>query len=321
MIVPSFITSGYQRESESESESELESIALPINTITDKDKDKDEDETTTTHSNKRQRLMSEQTLLEEDSSMPQRTTVKSMIKTPNASFSVAIADHDQDNNHQLTTASSRPTYEELSKELCKIVDTDHYSRNDAIQALSNICQWGGYSDDKAFLSDFLELGGIQRVLIYLKNNKGDPTCVAMAAKVIMACTYRGPAHQSFDVAKDIVEAFVKRDGIQILLLAGNEYDGENIASQLEALRWIWAALMNIIDTYSAYENEFGVGIEQQQKEDQLLAVFDSGLDTMAKLGKCNAADKHKTMPVIVNNNNTTALSSSSSSSSNSSNNN
>lgn len=112
---------------------------------------------------------------------------------PTASFSVAIADHDHGNNHELATAS-RPTFEELSKELCKIVDTDHYSRNEAIQALSNLCQWGGYSDDKVFLSDLLELGGIQRVLIYLKNNKGDPPCVAMAAKVIMACIYRGPAH-------------------------------------------------------------------------------------------------------------------------------
>eukprot|EP00531_Pseudo-nitzschia_arenysensis_P003842 CAMPEP_0116124426 /NCGR_PEP_ID=MMETSP0329-20121206/5274_1 /TAXON_ID=697910 /ORGANISM="Pseudo-nitzschia arenysensis, Strain B593" /LENGTH=507 /DNA_ID=CAMNT_0003618405 /DNA_START=234 /DNA_END=1757 /DNA_ORIENTATION=- len=190
-----------------------------------------------------------------------------------ASFGVPIAEF-QDCQSPSKTQHS---YEELSIELCKIVATEHYSRSGAIKALGNFCTWG-YSDDAVFLEHFLELGGIQRVLIYLQNNKGDPFCVAMASKVLMACTFRTPAQKSYENANAIVKAFAKRDGIQSLLDACSEYEGENMISQLEALRWIWAALMNITDKSSAYESSDPVA-----HKDQLLSVFEAGLETMTKL--------------------------------------
>eukprot|EP00533_Pseudo-nitzschia_delicatissima_P000988 CAMPEP_0116108752 /NCGR_PEP_ID=MMETSP0327-20121206/16960_1 /TAXON_ID=44447 /ORGANISM="Pseudo-nitzschia delicatissima, Strain B596" /LENGTH=524 /DNA_ID=CAMNT_0003601699 /DNA_START=136 /DNA_END=1710 /DNA_ORIENTATION=+ len=192
-----------------------------------------------------------------------------------ASFGVPLADFRD------CESPSRPqhSFEDLSIELCKIVATDNYSRSGAIKALGNFCTWG-YSDDAIFLDNFLELGGIQRVLIYLQNNKGDPLCVAMASKVIMACTFRTPSQKSYESANAIVKALAKRDGIQSLLDACSEYEGENMISQLEALRWIWAALMNITDKGSAYESSDPVALK-----DQLLSVFESGLTTMTKLGR------------------------------------
>ena len=50
-----------------------------------------------------------------------------------------------------------PTFEELAKQLCKIVDTDHYSREEAKRTLVYLYRWG-YTDVAQFLSDFSELG-------------------------------------------------------------------------------------------------------------------------------------------------------------------
>ena len=50
-----------------------------------------------------------------------------------------------------------PTFEELAKQLCKIVDTDHYSREEAKRTLVYLYRWG-YTDVAQFLSNFSELG-------------------------------------------------------------------------------------------------------------------------------------------------------------------
>mmetsp|Transcript_264 Transcript_264/g.668 ORF Transcript_264/g.668 Transcript_264/m.668 type:complete len:593 (+) Transcript_264:252-2030(+) len=221
---------------------------------------------------KRSRSTSTTTIAKPASAVAAATTVSFPSSATLGSFGVSIANQNDRRN------STRPAFEELSMELCKIVDAVHYSRHEAVTALTNLCQWG-YTDDPIFLEELLELGGIQRILLYLENNRGDPVCVAMAAKAIMTCTVRSPQHQSFNNAKDIVRALTKRNGIEILLRASTEYGGENMHSQVEALRWIWSALLNITDKASAYE----VGTLEEQKE-RILAVFKTGLDTMAKLG-------------------------------------
>mmetsp|Transcript_41786 Transcript_41786/g.47262 ORF Transcript_41786/g.47262 Transcript_41786/m.47262 type:complete len:165 (-) Transcript_41786:300-794(-) len=78
------------------------------------------------------------------------------------------------------TTPQLPTFDQLAKELCKIVDTDHYFRNDAKGALANISRWGYADDDddnsdtSTFKSDFSEFGGIQRVLLFVQHNQSDP---------------------------------------------------------------------------------------------------------------------------------------------------
>mmetsp|Transcript_21910 Transcript_21910/g.52133 ORF Transcript_21910/g.52133 Transcript_21910/m.52133 type:complete len:587 (-) Transcript_21910:114-1874(-) len=239
--------------------------------------------------NKRRRVIVEPALTEEESLMQPKlspggwgTSTGCDTKLPPspaaASFGVPIADF-RDCNATSALDTTRHSFEDLSIELCKIVATEHYSRTEAIQALGNFCQWG-YADDAVFLENFLELGGIQRVLIYLRNNQGDPHCVAMASKVIMACTFRTPSQKSYNAANDIVRALAKRNGIQALLDACGEYRGENMSTQLSALRWIWAALMNITDKSAAYESPDPIA-----HKDQLMTVFEAGLDGMAKLGR------------------------------------
>ena len=180
-----------------------------------------------------------------------------------------------------------PTFDKLAKELCKIVDTDHYSRDDAKRALANISRWGyagddDNSDNSIFLSDFSELGGIQRVLLFLQHNQNDPSCVMVAMKVIMACTHRPFNHPNFSITNEITRSFIMRNGIDIVLVAGKEFSNNNNDNkdtqqqqqQLHALRWIWMVLMNVTEKTSTFEIV---------EKDQLLAIFDSFLETMPKL--------------------------------------
>lgn len=194
-----------------------------------------------------------------------------------ASFGVSIAENESHIN------LTRPTFDELSTELCKIVDTVHYSRQEAITTLTNLCQWG-YTDDPVFLEELLELGGIQRVLLYLKNNLEDPVCVAMAAKAMMACTVRDPKNKSFENAENVVRALTKRNAIEILLQASESYDGGSMKSQVEALRWIWSALLNITDKASAYETG-----DPEERNERHLAIFNAGINILAKLAEIAGA--------------------------------
>jgi hypothetical protein len=281
-------------------------------------------EETTTDSNKRQKLRGSPV-----GSMARTTTSPSsfVISTAN-NHGAAISDDDRSGRTTSPTSTSTslqlPTFEELSKVLCAIVDTDHFSRDDAIHALKNLARWG-YTDDITYLSDFSELGGIQRVLIYLKNNKVDPQCVMVAAKVIMSCTHRNPHNNNnnqqgnvYNIANEITRYFTMRDGIRILLDAGKQYNnggaGEHVVNlQLHALRWIWMVLMNITEKSSTFDIVH---------KDQLLAIFDSGLETMTKLGKnlittnttitTTVVDSNKHVvrsPVFVRNSNNNASSS------------
>jgi hypothetical protein len=285
--------------------------------------DIEETTTITTNSNKRQKVRGSPVGSMARATSPPRSLV---ISTAN-NHGATISDHDRSGS-TTTTSPTRststsiaslqiPTFEELSKVLCAIVDTDHYSRDDAIHALKNLARWG-YTDDITFLSNFSELGGIQRVLLYLKNNKVDPHCVTIAAKVIMSCTHRNPHNNQqdnvYNIANEITRYFTMRDGIHILLDAGKQYsnggsvgehnnsnnnnnddnDNDNVVNlQLQALRWIWMVLMNVTKKSSTFDIVH---------KDQLLAIFDSGLETMTKLGKNLITANTPITPIIVDNN-------------------
>ena len=221
-----------------------------------------------------------------------------------------------------TTRHTLPTLDQLAQELCKIVDTTHYSRTDAKRALANISRWGytGDEDDDedaanshnsnstthSFLRDFSELGGIQRVLLFLQHNQRDPSCVMVAMKVIMACTHRPCEHPSYTMATEITRSFIRRQGIEIVLTAGKEFiihnENENDQNQdtqlqqLHAVRWIWMVLMNVTEKISTFE------IAEKK---QLLAIFASFLQTMTQLGlrNNNAVTTTATVATTANNNN------------------
>ena len=158
--------------------------------------------------------------------------------------------------------------------------------------------------------------GIQRVLIFLKHNHEDPACVMVAAKVIMAFTHRPCTHPNYHIANEITKYLTMRDGIRILLEAGNNYTNKSSSksgnavvgnnrndADLHALRWIWMSLMNITEKESTFA---------LVDKNQLLGIFDSFFQTLKKLGsnvdnyQYDAAKKKQNGPTTKHENTTTA---------------
>ena len=157
------------------------------------------------------------------------------------------------------------------KELSKIVRTGHYSNDAALQAMKNLRRWAE-SCDCIFLENLFELGGVPKVLAYLENNTDNAEFLTAAARVITRITYPGPNDENVNISEKIAKTFVKRNGIRFLLFADGEYIGGDDKSKLIALGSVWCALQNIT----------GKSLDVFEK-DQLLAVTDTGLDTLGKL--------------------------------------
>ena len=154
------------------------------------------------------------------------------------------------------------------------------------------------------------------MLIFLKHNHEDPACVMVAAKVIMAFTHRPCTHPNYHIANEITKYLTMRDGIRILLEAGNNYTNKSSSksgnavvgnnrndADLHALRWIWMSLMNITEKESTFA---------LVDKNQLLGIFDSFFQTLKKLGsnvdnyQYDAAKKKQNGPTTKHENTATA---------------
>lgn len=194
-----------------------------------------------------------------------------------------VDDSDDDNDNDSDDDSddesvNLPTSIELSKELCKIVDTDNYSRDDSLLALEKMIGWA-VTEDSNVLKYFHMYAGVIKVLDFLKTTLDDETCVGsirwkcidMAASVICNVCYFGADNSNEDIATEILISAVKYGAIQTLLAANEEYTGGNDTFELKAVGSIWNTLENIC-------NE-----EAEIEKDQATSIFDLGIDMMAKL--------------------------------------
>jgi hypothetical protein len=172
-----------------------------------------------------------------------------------------------------------PTTDQLSRELCKIVDVVHYSREESLRALKNLFKWA-FIGDNDFLKSFHTYGGIVKVLDFLKATMNDVNCkgsirmkcIEKAARVIaMVAVVREDAMNK-DIAAKIATTLLDCDGINTLINASEEYTGGDDIPQLEAMRCVWNALRNLTCNLTT---------------DFLLItalnIFDTGIDTMSQL--------------------------------------
>ena len=155
--------------------------------------------------------------------------------------------------------------------LCRIVDTERYSQEEAFQTMKILYKWTK-SYDGTFSERFFDMGGPIKVLTYLEKNMDRSERLTVVAGVIARITYPGPNKENENICKEITKVLVKRDVIRLLLSADEEYVGGSNMSELIALRNVWNALMNV----TAYTDD-------ASKKDQLLFVVDTGLDTFEKL--------------------------------------
>ena len=195
-------------------------------------------------------------------------------------------ENDNDNNttspNSHTKDDDLPTHVELSKELCRIVDTDTYSRDQGLATLQKLNKWLLQKELDDFLKSFHVLGVVIRVLDFLTatmndvNCKGNirSRCIGLAASVITSATFFG-LNQSAnkDIATKILASIVDYDGVNTLINASEEYidKDEDSISQITALENVWGALRNII----AYGSKMS--------KEQAIAVFETGMDVMSFL--------------------------------------
>jgi hypothetical protein len=126
----------------------------------------------------------------------QRTNVM-LLNLPRALFAEGLNDDSEEHQHQqaaaqdlavsaidevvdavnnnINNANELPTTDQLSQELCKIVDIVHYSRDESIRALENLHDWA-FTEDADFLKSFHTYGGIAKVLDFLKATMNDGNC-------------------------------------------------------------------------------------------------------------------------------------------------
>ena len=193
--------------------------------------------------------------------------------------------HKKSNDEEEDDDDELPTTMELSKVLCRIVDTsmDKYSREDGAATLRKIEKWLR-TGDMAFLKSFLVLGAGVIVLNFLTATMNDVNCTGNnrlecieGAALVIADAARGgrkdgPQGTNRGVAMKIVTSIVEYNGVSILINASKEYIGGDNESQLAALDSVWTALWNIVTVQ-----------ELEIQEDQAIAVLATGIAVISLL--------------------------------------
>jgi hypothetical protein len=182
-------------------------------------------------------------------------------------------------NNNINNANELPTTDQLSQELCKIVDIVHYSRDESIRALENLHDWA-FTEDADFLKSFHTYGGIAKVLDFLKATMNDVNCkgsirmecIEIAANVIAWVTFSGENDDNEEIAKKIAITLLNCDGIDTLISASEEYTGGDDIPQLNAVCYVWCAFGNILSTDSSL-----------MSQDKAVTIFDTGIDVISQL--------------------------------------
>ena len=175
-----------------------------------------------------------------------------------------------------------PTLVELSKKLCQIVDTDHYSRAEACRAMDQLCHWLDTRNSE-FLKYFHVYGGIAKVIDFLKETMNDSSCVGSvrmeciekAGRVISRVCYLIEDNSNLKIVTKITKILtsaIDHNGIHTLLSASDEYSGGDDVPQLKALYGVWAAMRAMVSVEDIVVSQ-----------DQATIVFEAGIDILYEL--------------------------------------
>ena len=299
-----------------------------INNHTDNDNDNDNgiDKEKASSSSKRQRLvLSDNT----NTSTNTNTNTNPFVDTSNKTV-VAVSSAVVTTTNNTQSLLLPPTSDEIMKELCKIVAFDDSSdhkrsssssassssrRKIALKSLLTIRKWikksnnnnnnnmnsnskTSSSQDNFVINELFELGGIPTLLTFLEKNiqNNDIECISVVVSVIVKLTMTMNNN-----TQQILSLFVKRNGINLLLLAnekicssdigtgtgigiiaaadggGGDGDGADdygtTATKLVALKRIWNAIQN---------NKLSTEILLYKQDDPsiLTRIVTAGLDTL-----------------------------------------
>ncbi|VEU36431.1 unnamed protein product [Pseudo-nitzschia multistriata] len=191
-----------------------------------------------------------------------------------------------------------PSHRELSKELCKIVATDHYSGAEFLRALERLAEWA-HTQDTNLLKHFLTYGGVVKVVDFLREQIEDPRCegeflmecIHKACDVICNVCFVGKFGINEDIAVVNATVVVKYEGIETLLMASNEYNEANKDHPLalKAAEGVWNAIMNV------YCNA-----ETAMTKKLSMLVLDAGLQMLARIGSVDHPVAAETIANVFN---------------------
>jgi glutaredoxin len=181
-----------------------------------------------------------------------------------------------------------PTPRELSKELCKVVATEHFTGQESLFALEKLSKWA-HTQDSTLLKHFLTYGGVVKVIDFLAEQIENANCkvsyngdflmeaIHKAADVICNVCFVGKHGINEDIAVVNATVVVKYGGIETLLMASdafNKSDKKKNPMALKATEGVWNAIMNV------YCNA-----EAAVTKKISLLVLDASVKTMNAVGK------------------------------------
>jgi hypothetical protein len=217
--------------------------------------------------------------------LPEPVTSASASTTGNESGDVVAVTANVTTTTTTTTTNDElpSTTSELMKVLCSII-SDRYTREEALYTLARLSKWAE-TEKGNFLKLFHKCNGILIVLNFLINIMNDGNCVGQvrmeciekAAQVIRSVIYPGENKVNEDIAKKISKSLIECDGINTLINATEEYNGGEDVHELNALYFVWKALVNI----TTFETD--VMTEDTINKDQAIALFDTGIDVISQL--------------------------------------
>lgn len=191
-----------------------------------------------------------------------------------------------------------PSPRQLSKELGKIVATQHFSGAESLRALEKLSEWAR-TQDSTLLKHFLTYGGVVKVVDFLREQIEDPgiegeflmESIQKACDVICNVCYVGKYGINEDIAVVNATVVVKYEGIETLLLASHEYNETNKESSLalKASEGVWNAIMNV---YCNAEAAITKTIS--------MLVLDAGIEMMGLVGSVDDSIAVETLANVFN---------------------
>mmetsp|Transcript_26614 Transcript_26614/g.58571 ORF Transcript_26614/g.58571 Transcript_26614/m.58571 type:complete len:566 (-) Transcript_26614:394-2091(-) len=180
-----------------------------------------------------------------ETTTPNKKLIDRVVPTPTI---------ESNNNKNDGNTIDLPTAKELSKKLCKIVATEHYSGEESLRALEKLSEWAR-TQDSTILKHFLTYGAVVKVIDFLNEQIENQACAGMllmecvqkAADVICNVCFVGKHGINEDIAVVNATVVVKYNGIETLLLASNEYSRSDKTKPLalKAAEGVWNAIMNV----------------------------------------------------------------------------
>jgi hypothetical protein len=184
------------------------------------------------------------------------------------------------NNDNNNIPTRLPTKEELKKELYKLVDTDHFSRDESLQALHRIDQWNdindNYNDGLYFRDYFYNYGGLQIVLDFVENFSNDAECVE-STKLFL----QGDMLSELFESRDII---FNHGVIQFLLQSISKIAEGNLdGPKLKALENIWDLIDTIFGIIGYGRRRRKIDVSSNSFKNRFYSIVNSCLDLLTKL--------------------------------------